>query len=55
MTLLYILVTSLYFVVSIAGFVLVRVLDEDTAEFNIHIVASTFMFVLMMSSILGGN
>ncbi|AGY48212.1 hypothetical protein Riggi_50 [Bacillus phage Riggi] len=55
MTLLYILVTSLYFVASIAGFVLVRILDEDKAEFNFHIVLSALMLVIMMYSILGGN
>ncbi|AGY47235.1 hypothetical protein Glittering_48 [Bacillus phage Glittering] len=55
MTLLYIIITSLYFIVSISGFILARILGDDKFEFNVHLVVSILLFVFMAYSILGGN
>jgi hypothetical protein len=54
MTLLTIILVSLYFVVSISGFILARVFDEDKFEFNVHLVVSVLLLAFMFYT-LGGN
>lgn len=54
MTLLSIILVSLYFIVSISGFILARVFDEDKFEFNVHLVVSILLLVFMFYT-LGGN
>lgn len=54
MTLLYVIVVSLYFIVSISGFILARVFDEDKFEFNVHLVVSVLLLAFMLYT-LGGN
>ncbi|AGE60736.1 hypothetical protein I906_gp49 [Bacillus phage Curly] len=54
MTLLTVILVSLYFIVSVSGFVLARVLDEDKFEFNVHLVVSILLVVFMLYT-LGGN
>lgn len=54
MTLLTVILVSLYFVVSISGFILARVFDEDKFEFNVHLVVSVLLLAFMFYT-LGGN
>lgn len=54
MTLLAVILVSLYFVVSISGFILARVFDEDKFEFNVHLVVSVLLLAFMFYT-LGGN